>query len=170
MGAKNSKAMISLLFVVFGFMIVESIWEVSARYIIASHDVHPAILTCVSIITSSIVLIVAGGKNRAVFSILTHAYTWLYGLAQVGMIAFLTWALAYISSTEINLIWRVTIVLSILFSWVFFKRPVYKTDYIGGSILLAGIAYVAFMLNEDVRLPALICLFISAVLRPLHNA
>lgn len=152
------------MFYSFLVMIFWALHDVMARYFAVHYQVSAFIFICFMFFVGSVVLVGFAGPGHKGISTLRRGHTWFYGLINIGMNLAEIYALFYITSTEMNFLNRMTVLMSLMATWVFFNRRPYKSDIFGAVLVFAGLYYIITGLPQDVRLIAFVTVFISAAL------
>lgn len=137
--------------------------DVAFRLAAVKYKVEPTVFICLTLFVAAVVLILIAGPGKGGLSTLKRGHTWAYGVIAILLNIAQIFALTYITTTEMNFLNRFTIIMSIIGAWMFFSRPPKKSDLLGISLVLAGLYYIAVNLNEEVRVPALVCIFFVAL-------
>lgn len=133
--------------------------DVLFRFAAVNYHVEPTVFICLTLFEAAIVLIIIGGPGKGGINTLRQIHTWGYGVLEILLNISQMFALIYITSTEMNFLNRATIIMSLLATWLFFKRTPSKHDAIGGIAVTVGLVYIAYNIAPEVRLISLFCLF-----------
>lgn len=144
-------------------MFLMALWDVFARYGISVLDGSPPLFSAVVLFSSAFALIIVAGPGRGGLAAMKNIYTWLFAIFQILTAVFENYAYALISTTEANVLFRVSILLSLLMAWAAFGRKPDKHDWIGSIIVAIGILYMCATLNENIRFFALLNIGISSI-------
>ncbi len=148
------------------------LWAVDTvygRWAVTVLDVNPAIFSCMSLLAASSVLIIIAGPGKAGMETLRSPYTWAYGVFQIMLSISLNWGLSFVSATELNFLTRFSIILSVLFAWMFLHRKPSALDGVSLLIIAAGLFLVARETSSDNLIPGLICIFGVALFQTLRT-
>lgn len=109
------------------------------------------IYTCASFLSCALCLLLVGGKGPLVKETLRSIDTWAFGFIMlIGYVLTLS-LFSYVTSTEGSLLQRISLMFSVLVSWVFLSRTPTKGQLIGVLMVLVGIAIVCSELPEEDR-------------------
>ena len=109
------------------------------------------IYTCASFLSCAFCLLIVGGRGPLVKETLRSIDTWAFGFIMlIGYVLTLT-LFSYVTSTEGSLLQRISLMFSVLVSWIFLSRTPTKGQLVGVLFVLAGIAVVCAELPEKDR-------------------
>ena len=100
------------------------------------------IYTCSAFASCALLLLLMGRKGPLVRETLRSIDTWAFGLIMLLGYVFTLALFSYVTSTEGSLLQRISMLFSIVLSWVFLARSPSLGQLIGALIVLAGIAIV----------------------------
>ena len=142
-------------------MLLWSIDIIVSRIAITQYEGSPAIFACVMLLSAAVILIIIGGSGQKSLKTIKSPYSWAYGVTQIIANIFTISALAYITNTELTLLYRFNILISLVIGTVFFARSMGKADVWGSFIILLCIIFVSFNLPPETRNIALFLCFIG---------
>ena len=117
----------------------------SAQVLEASYLIY----TCSAFVSCSLCLLLIGGKGDLVKETLRSVDTWAFGLIMlIGYVLTLS-LFSYVTSTEGSLLQRISLLFSVLISWLFLARTPTRGQLAGALLVLFGIAIVCNDLPED---------------------
>lgn len=134
-------------------------FEVCFRYAAVAFDVHPVIFTSLAFFVAATMLIIIAGPGQGGLKTLRRPHTWAFGAMEILMNISVMFALAYITTTEMNFLARATMIFALLIGWVFLGRPPKKYDVFGILLVLGGLIYVAWEIDPAIRAIVLFCMF-----------
>lgn len=142
----NQKGWLQALLAILVFL---GINQVMGRYAASILDVHPIIYSCVAFNSCALILILNGGRGSLAKETMRSVDTWLYGIILmfsyiIGMLLF-----SYISATQGTLLQKVSVLLGLLSSWIFFARKPDVFQVIGTIIITAGVVLVAIGVESE---------------------
>ena len=159
----------SSYFLAFFTILLWAVDTVYGRWAITVLDVNPAIFSCISLLAASSVLIIIAGPGKAGMETLRSPFTWGYGVFQIMLSISLNWGLSFVSATELNFLTRFSIILSVLFAWMFLNRKPSLLDGLSLSIICVGLFLVARESGSENLVPGLICIFGVALFQTLRT-
>lgn len=134
------------------FFSVLVLWGVNNVFIGYSAQILHAnylIYTCSSFVSCAFFLLLIGGKGPLVKETLRSIDTWAFGFIMlIGYILTLS-LFSYVSSTEGSLLQRISLLFSIICSWLFLSRRPAKGQLIGVFFVLVGIVFICKDLPEE---------------------
>jgi diguanylate cyclase (GGDEF)-like protein len=119
---------------------------------------HSMLFITVSMMFASIVLLIKGGYNKLIFEAVKSLSTWVYSITFILIFVFSIELLKYISATEMILVSRMNILISLVFSFLILKRNTLGQGVWALPLIICGLVLV-FMQVEN----SLIYVFILAV-------
>ncbi len=156
-------------FLAFITVLLWAVDTVYGRWAVTVLDANPAIFSCVSLLAASTVLIIIAGPGKAGLETLRRPHTWAYGIFQIMLSISLNWGLTFVSATELTFLSRFSILLSILFAWMFLHRKPSLLDGLSMLIILVGLYFVVGETNPEGRIPGLLCIFSVALFQTLRT-
>lgn len=148
------------------------LWAVDTvygRWAVTVLNVNPAIFSCVSLLAASTVLIIIAGPGKAGLETLRRPHTWAYGMFQIMLSISLNWGLTFVSATELTFLSRFSIVLAVIFAWMFLQRKPSWQDAISLCIIGLGLYLVAIQTAPEGRIPGLLCILGVALFQTLRT-
>ncbi len=115
-----------------------AILNVTVRYFVVEYQCHPIAIACSNSLSCALVLILIGKRNFEFGKILKNLNTWFFGITQLLKNICLIYAFIYISSTQVNLLTNIEIVMSMLLTWVILGRKPNKIDFVAIAIITLG--------------------------------
>lgn len=118
--------------------------QVVGRYCTVVLEVNPVIYSCTAFISCALILLTIGGSGPLAKETMRSVDTWVYGSILmlsyiVGMILY-----NYITSTELTMLQKVSVGISLFGSWFFIGRVPDKYQVIGAVVVSIGVLVVAF--------------------------
>lgn len=120
---------------------------VANRYAATTLAVSPWALTFWQMLAGGAVLMLLTGTPKRSLNTLKHAMTWGVGLLRTLQVLAFVWALHHLTATEATFMLNLNIPLSLLFAWLFMKRPLPKGERSGFVIVCFGL--VALFASQD---------------------
>ncbi|PPR08763.1 MAG: putative signaling protein [Proteobacteria bacterium] len=123
--------------------------QVMGRFASSVLEVHPIIYSCVAFNSCALVLILNGGRGSLAKETMRSIDTWLYGIVLmfsyiIGMLLF-----SYISATQGTLLQKVSVLLGLIASWIFFARKPDIFQVIGTAIITVGVIIVSIGVESE---------------------
>lgn len=137
--------------------------DVFSRIALNVVGVHSVIYACVSLFMAASVLVIVAGPGKGGLETIRAPQTWVYGFFHILMQIFQAYCYTLVTTTEGNLLFRLTLILSIFSSWLILHRKPIFSDYLGMGAIMAGLFYIASGLPEDIRPLALFSVFCTSV-------
>tara|TARA_Y100001960_G_C14778703_1_gene885038 strand:- start:348 stop:2024 length:1677 start_codon:yes stop_codon:yes gene_type:complete len=127
-------------------------------------EVNYLVYCCCAFLSASLVLLYSGGlKDDLARETLRSPHTFVFGILML-VVSILTLALFnYMTSTEGALLQRISMVFALLMAWIFMQRKPTKSQIVGNSIVLIGIAYMLNSMSKDNIGLVLFILFLLAL-------
>ncbi|MCP4355427.1 MAG: diguanylate cyclase [Proteobacteria bacterium] len=122
--------------------------EVVCRYSLVMLNVNPVVFSCCAFSSSAFMLILVGGSGPLVKETIRSVDTWVYGL--VLMLSYITGMIlySYVTSTELTMIQKVSVALSLFCSWLFIGRKPDFYQLLGTVVATIGVCIVAYDVNS----------------------
>jgi diguanylate cyclase (GGDEF)-like protein len=109
------------------------------------------VYTCSAFVSCALFLLLVGGKGPLVKETLRSIDTWVFGLIMlIGYMITLS-LFSYVTSTEGSLLQRISLLFSVIVSFIFLSRAPTKSQLIGILMVLVGIVIVCRDLPEENR-------------------
>lgn len=144
-----------------------AVWDIVARYGVTQLGVEPAVYVAYAHIAAALVLLLFAAPTSADWRTLRAPETWIFGLLTLALdVAFVT-SVVFVTNTEANFLFRLSIAFSLLAAWWMLGRKPSLTDAIGSLVIIAGALVIAAGFDPDVRLAAIVAIGIGAVLQSL---
>ena len=131
-------------------------------YAVASLNVNPIMLTAISQVCGGGILLIFAGPGQLAIKTIRSAHTWAHGLLSILTTSCYTFALVYITATEVNFIMRIDVIFVLLMSAIFLNKKIYRSDWIGMALVGVGIFLFASGLEPMDRTAAITMCFFSA--------
>ncbi len=144
-----------------------SVFDIFARYAAVNWHVQPMLFVSFATLTGALTLLVIAGPGRLGIETMRKPQTWAYSAIEIIQTILTVLALALISATEVALLFRFTIVLSLIIAWFFFRRPFYGSDMLGALFVLAGCGLIVWHFPPEVKIPALVIMLLATLGRTL---
>lgn len=143
-------------------VIIWAILNVINRYCVVQYDVNVIMFTVFLILSGGLALLLIRQPVTRENWKTGIRYSWLYTIMQIIRSFFMISTYLYITSTETSLLFNIEIVITYIFTWLFFKRKPHKGDYLGILVILAGFILFVLSLPEDIRTPVSILILVAA--------
>ncbi len=134
------------------FFSVLVLWGLNNVFIGYSAQVLHAnylIYTCSGFVSCAFFLLLFGGRGPLVKETLRSIDTWAFGIIMLlGYVLTLS-LFSYVSSTEGSLLQRISLLFSILCSWVFLSRKPSKGQVLGALLVFLGIVVICYDLPSE---------------------
>lgn len=140
------------------------LWGIDAvvyRYAAATLHVNPVVFSCLALFVGSLVLIIIAGSGSLGVATLRQPLTWVYGIFQLFLNVTATFAFIYMPATEVTLLARFAIILSLFTGWLFFSRAPSWSDGVGSLLILAGLGIIVVSLPDEYRFVGLFWMFLN---------
>ena len=143
--------------------------DIFARFATSVLAANPPLYASFALFISACVLLIVAGPGPLGVRTLRDVYTWLYGILQVLFGIVEAYVFSLITATEGNLLFRFSIPLVLITGLIIFGRRPDRNDIILNLIVLAALGYIAYTLPENVRLIALLGVFVACIFYVLRN-
>tara|TARA_Y100001960_G_scaffold138658_1_gene146971 strand:+ start:8093 stop:9040 length:948 start_codon:yes stop_codon:yes gene_type:complete len=110
--------------------------------VVSNLELHSMLFITVSMIFASVVLLLKGGYNKLIFEAVTSFSTWVYAVTFILIFVFSIELLKYISATEMILVSRLNILVSLVFSLLVLKRNTLGQGVWGLPLIVLGLILV----------------------------
>lgn len=134
---------------IFSVFVLTGLVQIFSRYSSVVLSVNPIVFSCYSFLACAFILILIGGKGSLIKETIKSIDTWFYGFALmisyiVGMCLY-----AYVTSTELTMLQKVSVALTLISSWVFLSRKPDIFQLIGALIVSLGVIIVAYGIDSE---------------------
>lgn len=143
-------------------VIVWAILNVINRYCVVKYDVNVVMFTTFMIFSGGVALLMIRQPVTREAWKKGVKYSWLYTVMQMIRSFFMISTFLYITSTETSLLFNIEIVITYIFTYLFFKRVPHRGDYLGIIVILTGFILFILSLPAYVRTIVSILVLISA--------
>ena len=133
-----------------GLVLVSVAFNIIIRFATLIYEIEAIVFACVSIVSAALVLSVFAGPGRLVTDTLKTPATWIYGVATIGIFVIDIYLTQYVSATEMSLFGRMAIPVSLLASYLFFKRSQPISDIIGLVFVIIGLVVLFSLQPTDI--------------------
>lgn len=123
------------------------LFNIMVRFAALLYNIEAIVFTCVSVIATGLMLSLFAGPGKLVSATLKAPTTWAYGVSAVGIFLLDVYLARYVSATEVSLFGRMAIPVSLLMSWLIFKRYKGASDWVGLVFVVFGLALL-FMIQS----------------------
>jgi len=110
--------------------------------IVSSLELHSMLFITISMLFASIALLIKGGHNKLIFEAMASISTWVYSISFVLIFIFSIELLKYISATEMILVSRLNIIISLVFALIVLKRNTLEQGVWGLPPIVLGLILV----------------------------
>ncbi len=131
------------------------LFNIMVRFAALLYDIEAIVFTCVSVIATGMMLSLFAGPGKLVSATLRSPATWAYGISAVGIFLLDVYLARYVSATEVSLFGRMAIPVSLLMSWLIFKRYKGMSDWVGLIFVVIGLGLL-FMIQNPAHLSIII--------------
>ncbi len=117
--------------------------QVVSRYASVVLEVNPVVYSCAAFSSCALILLMLGGSGTLAKETMRSIDTWTYGIVLmlsyiIGMILY-----AYVTSTELTMLQKISVGMSLFGSWFFIGRAPDRYQIIGTIIITVGVLVVA---------------------------
>jgi diguanylate cyclase (GGDEF)-like protein len=125
--------------------------QIVSRYSSVVLEVNPVVFSCCAFASCALILIAIGGHGPLVKETIRSVDTWLYGFVLmlsyiIGLILY-----AYVTSTELTMLQKISVSLTLFCSWLFLARKPDLYQLIGASIVTIGVIIVAYDVKSEYK-------------------
>ena len=110
--------------------------------VVSNLELHSMLFITIAMFFASFALLLKGGHNRLIFEAMKSLSTWIYSITFVLIFIFSIELLKYISATEMILVSRLNIILSLIFALIFLKRNTLEKGVYGLPFIILGLIIV----------------------------
>lgn len=129
-------------------VLLSAVFNIYVRFATLVFNVEPIVFGFVSMISAALVLSLASGPGKLVTETAKNKSTWLYGFCSIAVFITDIYLSRYVSATEVSLISRIAIPLSIIAAFMFLKRSPKKEDALGVSLVILGLIILTTIQNS----------------------
>lgn len=119
--------------------------------VVSVYEINSLLFLATSLIFASLTLLLKGGRTSLIFTAIKDPLTWLYSVTFILECFFALELLKYILATEMVLVSRLSVLISVLFALVFFKRTNLKKGIWGLPLVGLGMIIVFFNIDENLK-------------------
>tara|TARA_R110000868_G_scaffold262401_1_gene520973 strand:+ start:146798 stop:148510 length:1713 start_codon:yes stop_codon:yes gene_type:complete len=149
----------------FGIVVITTLFNVYIRVNSLLFDIEPIVFACTYLIATALTLSIFAGPGRFVSDTLKTPATWFYGFILVGTFTVDIYLVKYISGTELSVLSRIAVPVSIILAFLLLSRKPVKTDLFNVAALCVGLTGVLFLQPIETLKPVLILGVLSAILQ-----
>jgi diguanylate cyclase (GGDEF)-like protein len=125
------------------------LFNIMVRFAALLYDIEAIVFTCVSVISTGMMLSLFAGPGKLVSATLRSPATWAYGISAVGIFLLDVYLARYVSATEVSLFGRMASPVSLLMSWLIFKRYKGMSDWVGLIFVVTGLGLLFMIQNPQ---------------------
>lgn len=145
-----------------------ALYNVYLRFAVQLFDIQPLVFTCITLMAGAFVLSFYAGPGRLIRKTLRAPATWVYSFVLIGAYVTDVYVVTLVTATEASLFSRLTIPLSLLMAYVFFKRKPSKTDLCGVGLVLIGLVLLLGIQPSAMLWSVILIASLSALLQVTH--
>ncbi|MFO1303070.1 MAG: hypothetical protein U1F54_05020 [Burkholderiales bacterium] len=114
---------------------------------------HPVAFILYAMIATSVATLVAFGIGPEARAIVRHPLSWIAGLAIILVEVFYFQTITYVAPAHGNVMVRIATPLAIVTGWTLFHRRPLPVAWLGGAVIMVGVAMIASSTPPGVRWP-----------------
>lgn len=123
--------------------------QAMGRYSASILNVHPILYSCTAFASCAFALLAYSGPGKLAKETMRSIDTWVYGIILmfsyiIGMLLF-----SYVSATQGSLLQKVGVLLTVIFSWLFFDRKPDSFQNIGIILVISAIIVLTYNLESE---------------------
>tara|TARA_R110000868_G_scaffold138329_1_gene352321 strand:- start:41268 stop:42977 length:1710 start_codon:yes stop_codon:yes gene_type:complete len=149
----------------FGIVVITTLFNVYIRVNSLLFDIEPIVFACTYLIATALTLSIFAGPGRFVSDTLKTPATWFYGFILVGTFTVDIYLVKYISGTELSVLSRIAVPVSIILAFLLLNRRPVKTDLFNILALCTGLIGILLLQPIESLKPVLILGVLSAILQ-----
>jgi diguanylate cyclase (GGDEF)-like protein len=134
----------------FGVAALMSLYNVYIKVSINLFDIKPLIFPGVYLLVTAGVMLLLSGPGRFMISSIKRPATWIYGFALIGVFVTDIFLTKYVSGTELAILTRVAVPVSMILAFVILKRRLHISDFLSAAIIITSISLVLATQNQDI--------------------
>ena len=144
--------------------IIAAIWDVFTRFNIDALGANPSVYAGLSMFTASFFLIMLSGSGKGGLETLRSTHTWLFAFFQIILVLIEAYSYWFVTATEFNFLLRISLITSLILSFIFLSRVPKRHDYVAMAGVLIGVAIIGATLPEETRIVSLVLLAVYSIL------
>ncbi|MAS87639.1 MAG: hypothetical protein CMH30_06650 [Micavibrio sp.] len=113
-------------------------------------EIHPVIVICQSMLFAGLILLLLAGPGRLAKDAITSPHSWYYGFCYLISTSIFVTAMHYISATQMSLLIKAVVPISLIVSVFCFKRHLDRTGWAGFVLVLIGLFFVGLEIEPRV--------------------
>ena len=146
----------------FGVAFLMAIYNVYIKVCINLYDIKPLIFPGIYLLATAWIMLTLSGPGRFMKSTLTRFATWGFGFCLTFVFVLDIFLTKYISGTELAIVTRIAVPISMLLAYVFLKRKSCKADWLGSLFIVLSITAVLSIQDPNVLDMVIIgCIFVG---------
>ena len=134
----------------FGLVLISVVFNIMIRFAAIVFDIEAVVFACVSIVSAALILSIFAGPGKLVSNSLKTFASWAYGISTIGIFVLDIYLSKYVTATEMSLLGRTAIPISLLVSILIFKRHQMKSDLFGLIFVLFGLGLLFMLQSPDI--------------------
>ena len=146
-----------------------ALYDVLVRFIGVVYDAQPYVFVSFTSLMAALTLLVVAGKGTLGLKTIKQMHTWGFSFISVFMDIVFIFILLKISTTEANLMIRLSIIATALICRYGLGRAINPKNYFGYALVFAGFLLVAINLPEEVRAISIFLTLIMVVCQSLRT-
>ena len=146
-----------------------ALYDVLVRFIGVEYQVQPYVFVSFTSLMAALTLLVVAGRGKLGLKTIKQIHTWGFSFISVVMDIVFIFILLEISTTEANLMIRLSIITTALICRYGLGRAINPKNYFGYVLVFAGFLLVAINLPEEVRISSIALTFIMVVCQSLRT-
>lgn len=136
---------------IFSVFVLIGLVQVVSRYSSIMLQVNPVVFSCCAFASCALILIARGGHGPLVKETIRSVDTWLYGFALMISYIIGMYLYVYVTSTELTMLQKVSVALTLFCSWLFLARKPDIYQLIGTLIVTVGVGIVAYDVQSEYK-------------------
>tara|TARA_Y100001960_G_scaffold321012_1_gene394915 strand:+ start:3798 stop:5513 length:1716 start_codon:yes stop_codon:yes gene_type:complete len=122
-----------------------SFYNVYIKVCINLFDIKPLIFPGIYLLITAGVMLMIAGPGRFMSSSIKRPATWIFGFALIGVFVTDIFLTKFVSGTELAILTRIAVPVSIILSFIFLKRRASIADYIGSTVIIISVSAIFYL-------------------------
>lgn len=136
-----------------------AVYDVIVRYLCLNYDLQPFVFVSFATFFASLSLLFVAGRGKLGLKTIKQYHTWAFSCISLIMDILFVFILFDISTTEANLMLRLSIITTALICRFALARSINKKNYISYLLIFTGFLVIALNLPEQVMVKTLWLVF-----------
>ncbi|MCP4354973.1 MAG: diguanylate cyclase [Proteobacteria bacterium] len=146
----------------FGMVFLSGSFYIIVRFVSNAYDIKPILFTVISLITTSMILTLASGPGKYAVESLKSKDSWKYAVTLIISYVIDIYLVKYVSGTEAGVFMRMTIPISFLMAFVFFRRIPSFMDLLGViTVIISMFILFNMQKSEDLYMVVFLVLMVG---------